>query len=162
MSKLLTSIIILFTIQAIFAFSGFIPDQALTFNYFQIFSNLAVNDNGQNIYGNATTAPDYNNWEIGGISLKTVIIAIFTVVGGGIAIGAIGGVIQPFYLLGTLSIFFLSLVADIFSMAKYISTKAPIESATAIDPFGVVIILIYGIMTIVYLFAVIDWWRGEM
>lgn len=162
MSKLLTSIVIIFTIQAIFAFSGFVPDNAQTFNFFKIFSSLKVNDSGQNIYGNQTSAVDDNNWKIGGVSLRTMIVGVFTLVAGGIAIGVIGGVIQPFYLLGTLAIFFLSLIADLISMIKYISTKAPIESTYAIDPFGIIIILIYGIMTIVYFFAVIDWWRGEM
>ena len=94
--------------------------------------------------------------------MRAAIIAILTVVGAGIAVGFVGGIIQPFYLLGALSIFFMSLIADIISMINYLSAKASVESAYTIDPFATIAIIIYAIMAIVYFFAIIDWWRGEM
>lgn len=167
MSKLVTIIVTIFVLQAMMTFGGFAPNGLGVFNLFKVFSGLDTGS-GNNIYSESIAGSDANTWgtvSVGGTSyslIGAIGVAVGLVSLTGIAVGLVGGTVQPFYFLGALSGFFLTLIGDIMAMINYLSGKALLESSHMIDPFAIIGILIYGIMAIVYLFAVIDWWRGEM
>jgi hypothetical protein len=146
MGKLLTLLVILFTIQAIFTWIGFEPQASSggstssnLFNYLNIFTN--PND-------------------LRGLDMFSLISGIFTTVGvGAIIVSFFVSNNKESFLIGGLVSILLGFISDFGSIIAYLQSKATLDGIVP-DPFAYIAMLIYGGLIIAYFFAAIDYWRG--
>lgn len=131
--KVITLTLVLLGLQTLMSFAGYLPEQGLLLNTFDIITNP------------------------GGITLGALFASInstLTLIG---AAGVIVGFItsENTLIWGGVASFMAAFVADFASVLKYINGKEGIGGV-----FGPVVTLLYGTLMVVYLLSIIDWWRG--
>ncbi len=134
MSKVLTLTLTLLITQIILSFAGFQPEQTLVSNFFDIINH-----------------PE----DVTFLSIFNSVSSVFTSIG--IATISLGFFVSnkfPAFMLGGIAFFYTGFLADFASMIKYVAGKS------VGDPIGYVIIIIYGTLLVMYLFSIVDWWRG--
>lgn len=134
-AKLITFTLILLGIQTMLAMAGYLPEQTLLLKTFDIINHPE----------NVTFTGFFD-------SISNILLAFGV---GTLVVGFIVTRDTESTVLAGIALFFAAFIADFASLIKYVVGK----DSTGV--FAGLIILTYGVLMVVYLIVIIDWWRGN-